>query len=261
MPSACLSASRVCNCSSLFQCSLRKAIFSGHHLHNHKWCPIPVWLASTHALRTKATSSELTPQTWPLSGLPPSLQCTVTGYQHCLPPLDLKFYSVFTWSHVLSCQLCFSHQLHITEEVSDCKHYPGGWQGVWNQRTPFIPHCHFPTPPFEKPPLPDLKPMELSQMLFSQLLIEVRKRIAFFKRERACMMRRGERESQAGSQVDPYSVRSWTQGLIPQPQDHELSQNQELDSQPTEPPRCLIIEVLKVSQLQKIGICEDSDKL
>ena len=36
----------------------------------------------------------------------------------------------------------------------------------------------------------------------------------------------------------PHSAWNPMQGLISQPQYHDLSQNQELDTQPTRPPRC-----------------------
>ena len=45
----------------------------------------------------------------------------------------------------------------------------------------------------------------------------------------------GEREN---LKQTPHSAQSPTQGLIPQPWDHDLSQNQESGAQPTEPPRC-----------------------
>ena len=57
-------------------------------------------------------------------------------------------------------------------------------------------------------------------MLFRSILFILRER----KGEGA------ERESQAGSTL---SVWSLTQGSIPRPWDHDLSQNQELDAQPT----------------------------
>ena len=46
----------------------------------------------------------------------------------------------------------------------------------------------------------------------------------------------GERKRENIKQP-PHSVQSLTQGLIPRPWDHDLSRNQELDAQPTEPPR------------------------
>ena len=60
-------------------------------------------------------------------------------------------------------------------------------------------------------------------------------------------MGEGQRERKRENlQQAPHSTWSLMQGSIPQPWDHDLSQNQELDAQPTEPPRsrlglCLLI--------------------
>ena len=49
------------------------------------------------------------------------------------------------------------------------------------------------------------------------------------------ILREGERENLKQA---PHSAQSLTQGSIPQPWVHDLSQNQELEAQQTEPPRC-----------------------
>ena len=65
--------------------------------------------------------------------------------------------------------------------------------------------------------------------------------IYFRDKERACLCvvgmgrGKGEEESQAGS----LQTRSLVQGLIQQPQDHDLTYNQELEAQQTEPPQAL----------------------
>ena len=60
-----------------------------------------------------------------------------------------------------------------------------------------------------------------------------------------------ERESQAGSTLSTEP----DVGLIPQPRDHDLSQNQESDTQPTEPPKCPKREIFNNSTV-KVQIAE-----
>ena len=64
---------------------------------------------------------------------------------------------------------------------------------------------------------------------------------------------KGERETEFERQNENLkqaacSAHSLTQGLIPQPWDHDLSGNQELDTQPTESPRCHGIDTYPVKQ-------------
>ena len=59
----------------------------------------------------------------------------------------------------------------------------------------------------------------------------------FYFRERDHKLGRGTEEKGQNLKQTPYSAQSPTQGSIPWPWDHDLSWNQELDSQPTEPLR------------------------
>ena len=51
----------------------------------------------------------------------------------------------------------------------------------------------------------------------------------------------GQRERENLKQA-PHSVRGLTQGWIPRPRDHDLSQNQESGAQLTEPPRQALLK-------------------
>ena len=62
------------------------------------------------------------------------------------------------------------------------------------------------------------------------------------EREREKASRReGQREREGIFKQAPHSVQSLTRGSIPQPWDRDLSQNQESEAQPTEPPRCPVL--------------------
>ena len=66
----------------------------------------------------------------------------------------------------------------------------------------------------------------------------------------------GEREREHLQQTPP-SAQSPTQGLIPRPWDHDLNQNQELDAQPTEPPRHPEFSRLLHQDMEKPGKLRD----
>ena len=72
--------------------------------------------------------------------------------------------------------------------------------------------------------------------------------ISFFfnlrERERVRAGERGRGRERDNPKQAPHSVQSLTQGSIIPPWDHDLSQNQELDVQPTEPPGAPRLTVL-----------------
>ena len=72
---------------------------------------------------------------------------------------------------------------------------------------------------------------------------------------------RGRGRERKNHKQTPRSAWSLVQGSIPQPCDHDLSQNQESDTQPTEPPRCPLKQqremenrlVVVVAKVQGLG--------
>ena len=73
------------------------------------------------------------------------------------------------------------------------------------------------------------------------------------QRNRASEWSRGREREKENLKQAPPSGRSLMQGSIPQPWDHDLSQNQELGAQPTEPLRCSILTFILRSFL---SVCE-----